>query len=90
MFSEFSIFANIETTARGFKRINYGGYSYGWMSTRNEHKLRQYWSCTGSNSNRKRCIARVETEYIDGYTMMRLRRQDHICVVSTKNTIVID
>lgn len=80
-FPEYTIYADVTKSIRGYPRIIHDGYAFGlWnASTISEHKIAR-WVCTGSQPiSRKRCCAAISTKMIDGYVMMCNRKQKHIC-----------
>lgn len=67
-------------SARGFPRVIHEGYSYGLQNASHINKKTITWFCTGSEvGTRKRCMATVATTKIDGYAMLSVRNQNHIC-----------
>ena len=62
--------------------IIHEGYSYGQIvRSLLKGSGEMLWSCTGSEATtRKRCLAKIQTKSIDGYTMLRVRNDNHICV----------
>lgn len=82
VYADFPYFVEIVTTRRGHLRVYHEGYSYGmnqYNQKRHPNQTRQRWRCTrGSGQNTKRCSGSIETDTIDGYTMMRLRNK-HNC-----------
>lgn len=85
-FLEFTTFANITESARGFPRLISDGYHFGLPKMNHINKETIVWQCTGSDANRKRCTASVVTKTIDGYAMMCDRKREHICTKPTPNT----
>lgn len=77
-FSGFTSFANITKSARGYPRIIHDGWTYGLPNVKHKHKERNLWLCTAS-FKKKRCSASIETCIIDGYTMLKIRKRQHIC-----------
>lgn len=75
------IFANITKSSRGYPRIIQGPHTYGLPNVKTKDKERNLWLCTGSDARKKRCSASIETRIIDGYTMSKIRKSQHICVV---------
>lgn len=81
-FSEFTIYANVTASSRGFPRIIHDGYAFGLL---NASKISQQkitlWKCTGSEpGTRKRCGASIRTKLINGLTMMSERNYTHNCL----------
>lgn len=80
LISEYTIHAKVIKGKRGHPKISFDGYTYG-QSKMGLDKGEIVWSCTGSAAvTRKRCLARVQTKVIDGYMMMCVRNQNHICL----------
>lgn len=77
--AEFPFFVDIVQTELGFNRIYHLGKSYGARNNKVGFKQRQVWVCTRTDTTRKRCPASIETNIVDGYTMMRLKNTEHIC-----------
>lgn len=80
---EFTIFADITETDKGYPRLQFDGYTFGRRTRQGKALIEKcyddcLWVCT-RNFNRKRCCARVETKTIDGYVMMRVKKPQHIC-----------
>lgn len=75
--SGFNIIADIVTTKRGFPRIYYNGYNYGFKRQKKTDNITT-WMCT-ANNNKRRCIATVDTKYINGVMMMKEQNCGHIC-----------
>lgn len=69
-------------TTTGYPRILYDGYSFGRRKVKNEPHGHQYWICTGTSENKKRCGAALTTKVIDGLVMMRVKKKTsiHICL----------
>lgn len=79
-FSGFTLFAYITKSSRGYPRIIHDGFTYGLPNVKNKDKERNIWFCTASDAKRKRCSASIETRIIDGYTMLKIHKRQHICV----------
>lgn len=74
----FNILADIVTTNRGYPRIYFHGFHYGYKRLKGRGEITT-WLCTRS-SNGKRCIATVETKYINGMMMMKVSNYNHSCI----------
>lgn len=78
--SDYPYFAKIKHSVRGYPRVIYDGYSYGLSKASDINREKITWTCTGSEfGTRKRCFATVATKNIDGYAMLGVRNQKHIC-----------
>lgn len=85
-FSEYTIFANITKSARGFPRLIYDDHTYGLQYGSYIEKEKNTWTCTGSELlSRKRCLASVKTKIFDGFAMLRVHNTNHICKKTKKN-----
>lgn len=78
---DFITFAQIEITKRGFRRLYLDGYSFGESSRQTEGFLnRVHWRCTNSFVNslnkRQRCKTYLTTELINGYEMIKSKKNN--------------
>lgn len=80
--------AEVTASKRGHPRIINDGYSYGPSSMKLITKKRITWLCTGSDDNRKRCRASIETNMIDGNLMLRQIKNHHICMPNKRNRVI--
>lgn len=48
------------------------------------------WRCTRSDSMKKRCLATLVTNQIDGYSKMNYKNKKHTCVISSKKFLQLD
>lgn len=60
---------------QGRDNILYDGHKYGQHRRKNSN----YWYCTSSNQNGKRCGASIETKMIDGILKLRVKFPNHDC-----------
>lgn len=82
---EFYVFADIRTTQKGFPRLQFNGYTYGRRFAKQDTPTMS-WICTrlGANS-KKRCLARLETNNVNGHAMVRVQNSNHTCISINKN-----
>lgn len=79
LLSEYTTFADIEITDRGYRRLSLLGYMFGENKSSKTFDSvggeQSYWRCTGGSKNqhnkRIRCNAHVRTRVIQGYEMIR-------------------
>lgn len=90
LFSDYTEFANIKLSERGYPRLIHNGYSYGVNGKTTTHTN---WQCTrcepndGISKRQKRCIASIQTKVIDGYEMIIVRNPHHTC---PNDLVIID
>lgn len=82
--TEFTIFALIKSTDRGFQHLIYDGYRFGIRKI-NGIKTSKYgittWRCTSKKENSSaRCNGKVYTKIIKGYEMLQAKNLTHECL----------
>lgn len=79
---DYPYFVDISRSIKGHQRILNNGYSYGICRRYPSSVTRLCWRCTKLCEDKRHCPATIETDIIDGYTMMRYKNQKHRCTVN--------
>lgn len=71
--AEFSLYADIRITNKGYRRLTYGHHQFGEVSRLAKDIV--IWRCTANGlkdvlGKRKRCNFRIRTKIVNGYEML--------------------